>query len=218
MQTYSHVIITAVLNRALKDQQQRNPAGATKLMLAGRELPPLNSRALLLGSFAPDIPLILLTIIFLASDLWAGRRPGPDVDPSQFNVAYLFDYLYFHNRWVITLQNLLHGPLVILLYITLGYVAWRRAQKWGATLFWFAVSCGLHTLIDIPLHTDDGPVLFFPFYWEMRFRSPISYWDPAHYGNYWSMFEHLVVLGLLLYLLVDWWRRRRLVKAVISQQ
>jgi hypothetical protein len=218
LQTYSHVIITAVLNRVLKDQQPHNPADATKLMLAGRELPPLNSRALLLGSFAPDIPLILLTIIFLASDLLAGRRPGPDVDPSQFNVAYLFDYLYFHNRWVMTLQNLFHGPIVILLYMALGYVAWRRALKWGATLFWFAVSCALHTLIDIPLHTDDGPLLFFPFYWETRFHSPISYWDPAYYGNYWSMFEHLLVLSLLFYLVVDWWRRRRLAKAVISQQ
>ncbi|MDQ3250128.1 MAG: hypothetical protein M3Q45_13085 [Chloroflexota bacterium] len=209
MQTYSHLIITAVLGRTLKDKQQGKSDGVPQLTLAGRPLPPLHSRALLLGSLAPDIPLILLTIVFVISDLWAGRRLGPDADPAQFNVAYLFDYLYFNNRWVMTLQNLFHGPIVILLYIALGYLTWRRGVAWGAILFWFAVSCGLHTLIDIPLHTDDGPLIFFPFYWEARFRSPISYWDSRYYGNQWSIFEHLLVAGMLIYLLVRWWLGRK---------
>lgn len=209
MQTYSHLILTAVLNRKLKQQAQRNPNASARPLSAGQGLPPLKSTALLIGSVAPDIPLILLTIGFIASDMLAGHKMGPDLDASQSNVAYLFRYLFFHNRWVLTLHNLFHGPLVLIFYMAIGYGAWRFGKNWGASLFWFAFSCGLHTLVDIPLHTDDGPLLFFPFNWETRFHSPLSYWDPRHYGNYWSPFEHLVVFGMLIYLLVGWWRDRK---------
>jgi hypothetical protein len=67
----------------------------------------------------------------------------------------------------------------------------------------------LHTAIDIPLHYDDGPLLFFPFDWQTRFYSPVSYWDPNRYGVPFAIFEHLLLLGMLIYLAVQWWRQRR---------
>ena len=210
MQTYSHLILTAVLNRKLKEQAKINPNAPARPTSDGKGLPPLQSTALLIGSFAPDMPLILLTLVFILSDMWAGNKMGPDPEAGSSNVGYLFSYLFFHNRWVLTLHNLFHGPLMILFYIVAGYLAWRLGRGWGPSLFWFAFSCGLHTLIDIPLHTDDGPLIFFPFYWETRFHSPLSYWDPQHYGNYWSIFEHLLILGMLIYLMVGWWRARKL--------
>jgi hypothetical protein len=209
MQTYSHLIVTAVLNRKLKEQAKRNPNAPAQPTREGKGLPPLHSTALLIGSVAPDIPLILLTLVFILSDTLAGHKIGPDPEAGQSNVGYLFRYLFFHNRWVLTLHNLFHGPLMILFYTVAGYLAWRMGKSWGSALFWFAFSCGLHTLIDIPLHTDDGPLIFFPFYWETRFHSPLSYWDPKHYGNYWSIFEHLLIIGMLIYLLVGWWRDRK---------
>lgn len=210
MQTYSHLIITAVLNRKLKEQAKRNPNAPARPTADGKGLPPLQSRALLIGSVAPDIPLILLTLVFILSDMLAGKQMGPAPESTQSNVGYLFRYLFFHNRWVLTLHNLFHAPLMIIFYIGAGYLAWRLGKGWGPSLFWFAFSCGLHTLIDIPLHTDDGPLIFFPFYWETRFHSPLSYWDPKHYGNYWSIFEHLMILGMLIYLIVGWWRDRKM--------
>lgn len=47
---------------------------------------------------------------------------------------------------------------------------------------WFLASCMLHTLVDIPVHHDDGPLVFWPVNWSYRFASPISYWDRAHYA------------------------------------
>jgi hypothetical protein len=209
MQTYSHLILTAALHRALKQQAGGGEAANDSLQVKGVALPPLRAGALMWGSVAPDLPLILLTFIYIGADTWAGRSMLPEASPAESYVAYLFDYLFFHNRWVMTLHNLFHGPLMILFYLAAGYWGWKLGRRWAPALFWFALSCGLHTAIDIPLHTDDGPLLLFPFYWEERFRSPISYWDPAYYGRLWFPLEHLVMFGLLIYLLITWWRARK---------
>lgn len=209
MQTYSHYILMALLNRQLQKRAAVDEAGTPISQVGGLALPPVKSAALMVGSVAPDIPLILLTIGFILSDRLAGRSFGPGAGADQSNVGYLFDYLFFHNKWVMTLHNLFHGPLMIVFYLVAGYWGWRLGRKWGSALFWFAVACALHTVIDIPLHTDDGPLLLFPLYFGLRYRSPLSYWDPAHYGNLWAPFEHLLILGGLIYLLWDWWRKRR---------
>ena len=47
----------------------------------------------------------------------------------------------------------------------------------------FALGCLLHTTMDIPVHHDDGPVVAFPLNWDFRVKSPVSYWDRAHYGG-----------------------------------
>ena len=69
-------------------------------------------------------------------------------------------------------------------------------MRWGPALFWFAAACMLHTLIDIPLHYDDGPLVFYPLNWQARFYSPVSYWDPRRYGIPVAIMEHLMVLGM----------------------
>ncbi|MGI8738245.1 MAG: hypothetical protein ACR2KU_00935 [Gammaproteobacteria bacterium] len=51
---------------------------------------------------------------------------------------------------------------------------------------------GLHVLFDLPLHHDDAHRHFFPFS-DWRFYSPVSYWDPAHYGDIVSACEILAV-------------------------
>jgi hypothetical protein len=216
LQTYSHYILTAFLNRKLKAAEARHSTEQPNLTLGSTKLPPLHTAALMIGSIAPDIPLTLLGIGFIASDLLAGRRPGPGSADGQSNAAYLFDYLFFHSKWVMTVHNLFHSPLMILCYLSAGYTLWRSGRRGGGWLFWFAVACALHTMIDIPLHTDDGPLLLFPFNWELRFHSPLSYWDPAHYGNIFSPLEHLLIAGVLIYLVVDWWRTRRQRQAALS--
>jgi hypothetical protein len=65
---------------------------------------------------------------------------------------------------------------------------------------WFSLGSLLHTLIDIPTHAGDGPLLFFPFDWQTRFNSPLSYWDPNFYGLQFMVFEILLTVGLLAYL------------------
>ena len=163
----------------------------------------------MIGSFAPDALLTLLTILFIVLDAISGNFSS---DPETlFNgpslVGRLFSDWFFNNGWVITAQNMFHSPLLILLYGLAGWLLWRyRHVAAGAWLFWFAVSCMLHTLIDIPLHYDDGPLLLFPLHWSLRFMSPVSYWDPSRYGRQFFFIEHSLDLLLIVLLLVTYRR------------
>lgn len=56
----------------------------------------------------------------------------------------------------------------------IGFGSWRG---W-AVLF---ASMLLHMLADLPLHHDDGHRHLWPI-WNWRFESPVSYWDPSHFG------------------------------------
>ncbi|MCB9078616.1 MAG: metal-dependent hydrolase [Anaerolineaceae bacterium] len=200
MQTYSHYIITAFLGRQVKKREARSGL---------RWLPPLSPSALMIGSIAPDVPLITIAIIFLLAD-WFGVRLVDAHGPAfSSNTAYLFRYMFFHEPGVKAAHNLFHAPLLVISYTGVGYGAWRTRKRWGPALFWFGLACALHTAIDIPLHYDDGPLLLFPFDWQTRFYSPISYWDPTRYGRPFAIFEHLLVLGMVIYLVVDWRRSRR---------
>ena len=196
MQTYSHFLITAVF----RDRMEHK-----KVVLSGK--------ALLLGSVLPDVPLFLLTIGFMIS-----RRLNAGAD-NEFLFGPSFDTLYFTNPWWISGHNLFHAPLLILLYAAIGYALMRQTarpkwQKWGWPIIWFAAGCGLHSLIDILTHVDDGPVLFFPLNWTYRFRAPVSYWDPRHGGRIFGPLEHLLDVILLFFLGRQWWRARQAKKAV----
>ena len=183
MQTYSHLLITAVLRDQLIKRDIAQPG-----------------RAFLVGSVLPDVPLLLLTIGYMAV-----RQSGPAGE--LFGASY--DQLYFHNPWWIAGHNLFHAPLLLLVYGLIGYWGWQRGRRWGPVLFWLAAGCGLHALIDIFTHVTDGPVLFFPLNWTYRFRAPVSYWDPAYGGRIFAPVEHLLDLILVLYLLLNLRRGRR---------
>ena len=210
MQTYTHYVMTAVIKQRIKAREQRLQPGEPGRELYRERMPPLRSGWLMLGSIMPDLPLIVISIICMLLDLNAGNRldPGNQAAAHQSYTGYLFDYMFFHEPWVMAAHNLFHAPLLIIVYIALGYWAWKKGMGWGSALFWLGCACALHTAIDIPLHYDDGPLLFFPFDWQTRFYSPISYWDPRRYGVPFAIFEHLLLIGMLLYLAVNWWRRR----------
>lgn len=180
MQTYSHLLLTAVLQPAIQRKKEARQA------------------ALLAGSAGPDIPLILLSAGYVID-----RRCLRPHLPDKTRCSPTYNDLYFNNPWWIAAHNILHAPLPVFLLGLIGY--WGRNRVWGQRLFWFAVGCGLHTAVDIFTHADDGPVLFFPLDWHKRFRSPVSYWDPAHNGRLFSLLEHLLDLLLIVYLL---WPRR----------
>lgn len=189
MQTYSHLIITAALARPLK-----------RALTSSDQVPPVQTTALLWGSIMPDLPLTLLAI---GCGLYDRLRQGSYLNEASSNpsrLSQLFDDWFFNNPWVIVIQNVLHSPLLLIGYMLLGYRQWRRGHQGGGWVFWCYNSCLLHTLIDIPLHHNDGPLLLFPLNWTWRFISPVSYWDPKHHGRAFSRFEHGLGLILLVYL------------------
>lgn len=214
MQTYSHLIITAVLNRQVKNRESLHDPSPDQAAAAVPTLPPAHTRAFLIGSVAPDLPLIFLFFVFLFADLAAGNplNPGSEDAAIRSNVGWLFDHAFFNVPWVIALHNLFHAPILTVAYTLIGYWAWRAGRRWGQLLFWFGLACTIHTLIDIPTHYNDGPLIFFPFNWSYRVSGPVSYWDPARGGIWFTVFEHLLVLGSLIYLVVDWRLRRKRTK------
>ena len=101
-------------------------------------------------------------------------------------------------------------------------ILWRAQGLRGAPrrwLRWFLAACLLHSFVDVLTHVDDGPLLFFPFEWTIRFESPVSYWDSRHYGTQFAVFELTLDVLLIAYLcLPPLWRlaRARLVRAPLS--
>ena len=196
MQTYSHYLITAVLKDQIEQKKAVSP-----------------SKALLIGSFLPDVPLFILTIGYFISRL---ANPAT-ADGFLFDQTY--DALYFNNPWWIFGHNLFHAPLPILFYAAIGYALLRQTarpgwQKWGWPLIWLAVGCGLHSVIDIFTHVTDGPVLFFPFNWTYRYPAPVSYWDPQYGGRTFAIVEHLLDLVLIIYVVRRWRIKRKQTKGV----
>ncbi len=179
MQTYSHLLITAVLRHKHKHSSTVQ-----------------QDKALLAGSVLPDMPLALLSIGYVID-----RRYLRPHLPDKTRCSPTYNDLYFNNKWWIASHNLLHAPLPLFVLGLTGYVG--RRKIWGQQLIQFALGCALHTAIDIFTHADDGPVLLFPFDWHMRFQSPVSYWDPAHNGRLFRIFEHLLDLLLVVYLVIQ---------------
>lgn len=174
MQTYSHLLLTAVLRPKIRDDE---------------------TRALLAGSVLPDVPLVLLSLGYVFD-----RRYVRPYLPDKTRCSPTYNDLYFHNPWWIAAHNSLHAPLPLLVLGLIGYLG--RRERWGRRLFWFVLGCGLHTAVDIVTHADDGPVLLFPLDWHKRFHGPVSYWDAAHGGRLFRLLEHLLDVLLVIWLVV----------------
>ncbi len=168
MHTYSHLIQTAWLRQALRNRGLTVPG------------------SFVIGSLAPDVPLLVLTVIRLVSLLRS------DV-PGQALFGHEYDALYFGDPLWIIGHSAMHAPPAIVAGLALGFgLAVRfRSSAWKS-LGWFWSGCAIHSALDIATHTYDGPLLLFPFDWQLRFESPVSYWDPRHYGRVVMPIEHLL--------------------------
>lgn len=94
--------------------------------------------------------------------------------------------------------------------LLLGY--WEMRNGWRVKtsrfLFWFALGCALHSFVDILTHHSDGPLVFFPLNWSYRFASPVSYWDPAYYGDTFSRASDWLNLVIIVWVVGNWaWQR-----------
>ena len=203
MNTYSHTLLTVALKHPIAKRLADKP----------EKIPPIRMSALIVGSLIPDFLLTALAIVFIVRDYIVGAfeiidfeqmqpdQPAPQEWIDASLTVRLFDVWFFENPWVITIQQLFHSPLLLVLYIAGGYWLWKRGARWAGWFFWLSVAAMFHTLVDIPLHVDDGPLLLFPLNWTWRFVSPISYWDPQYYGQEWSYFEIGLDIALIGYLL-----------------
>ncbi len=165
MRTYSHLLIACGLQRIVALPTAR--------------------KAFLIGTVAPDVGILVIAAGYFAS--YRSLQLGPD---SEFLAR--FDALYAsHPLWIAS-HNLLHAPLMVTALLFAGWALKRLGRSSGETTLSFAWGAALHVIVDVVTHHSDGPLLLFPFDWTTRFASPISYWDPAHFGVAMSVFEHVL--------------------------
>ena len=135
--------------------------------------------AIVAGALLPDLAIIL----FYAWQLLQGTA-----ETQIWSAEY---YRPFWQAWIDSFNSI---PLIGLAML----ICWQtRRSLW---LVFFS-SMMLHVFGDLPVHHDDAHRAFFPFS-DWRFASPVSYWDPAHYGNWFSSFE--IILGLSAAFYMAW--------------
>jgi membrane-bound metal-dependent hydrolase YbcI (DUF457 family) len=155
---------------------------------------PIVKGAFLLGSIAPDLPLWILSITSIG---YYHFIQGWSLAETS---SYVFGTLYFHNPFWIASHDFLHSPILLLLGLSLVWRSRRNIDSKSRWVFWFLLACLFHSIVDVFTHATDGPLLFFPFEWTIRFHSPISYWDTRYYGREFGRFEGALDVVLFLYL------------------
>lgn len=172
--------------------------------------------AIVWGSLAPDIMIYILSVgTAFYYRFFHGWTIGEGFD-------HAFDTLFFENEWWIVLHNFFQAPIILITAIVVSWLIMRKAKRGSEEqsrtytislwVFVFSVSAFLHTVIDILTHHNDGPLILFPFNLTARFLSPVSYWDGDHYGGIFAIFEgvlNLVCVGYLIYLRVKRVRAKR---------
>ena len=143
------------------------------LALLGRKQHPEWNPLIIWGALIPDLAMfsfyaLLIGICIPDSQIWREEYYRPFWQ----NVFDLFNSI----------------PLALI-----GVALMLRFKRTGLALLFASVV--LHCLEDLPLHVDDGHRHFWPLS-QFRFESPISYWDPNHYGNIAAPIE--IVLALLV--------------------
>ncbi len=140
-------------------------------LLTKTQLPQANI-AIVIGGILPDIPIF----IFYFWAKFIARLPEAKI----WSEAY-------YQPLIQNLVAIFHSiPLAIIGLLISYYFDWQIMQV-------ICISLVLHSLLDLPVHNDDAHRHFFPFN-NYRFISPISYWDPKHYGSIVALIEILLVL------------------------
>ena len=163
--------------------------------------------AALAGAIIPDLSLYVMA----ANELLI-RNTDPGI---------VFGQMYFSEEWqrIFAVDNsvfLWTAVLVMGLALQrnraadLGDAATSPAswmKSFPVRANWIAVLGGaalLHLALDFPFHHDDGRAHFWPLS-NWIFESPLSYWDPAHFGQIVGPLEGVLCLWLCVLL----WRRFR---------
>ena len=146
--------------------------------------------AFVLGALFPDIPTY---VFFVVCGLIL-----------QIPSNILWDTMYFNSYWSIPI-TLTHSFIIWPFLIAISSYFGLKFLKW------FSISALFHSIVDFAVHTDDAYRHFYPFS-NWKFNSPISYWNSAEYGQYVSLFDSVIVLGLLVFLYQKYGKNKQRVR------
>ncbi|NER00391.1 MAG: hypothetical protein F6K30_27455 [Cyanothece sp. SIO2G6] len=155
------------------------------LWLLGLGKTPPVQMAVFIGSILPDVPMF----IFYFVEKFIYHTPEMQIWRQQYFLTHWQNFFDLFNSL----------PLIALGFIVM---AWKQSPVGMA----FFASMALHVFGDLPLHHDDGHHHFFPLS-NWRFESPVSYWDPNHYGSIVAPIEVVVtIIGcIVLFPTYDSW-------------
>ena len=148
------------------------------LALLARRANPLTQIVVAIGAVLPDVPMI---VFYLIEKVF---RKTPE--------SIIWSQAYFRHGWQNFFDTFNSLPLITMLALFAWY---RKAKLWMA----FFLAMAVHVIVDFPLHHDDAHRHFFPFS-QFRFASPVSYWDPNHYGHIAGFLEFTLVCLCTVYL------------------
>lgn len=130
------------------------------------------------GGFFPDLPMFVMVG---ASKMMAGP----------INLWRQPDGLYWTDPWK-TIIDYTHNIPIWMALTLAGWLMLRRgADKiavTGQAFLVFGASALLHAVCDFFVHTTDAHAQFRPFT-DWRFHSPVSYYQPQHFGREFAVFE-----------------------------
>ena len=151
---------------------------AASLFVWPKETRWIDASALVAGAVLPDISMFFFygyqkAIGSAESEIWGT--------------------LYFQENWQYFFDVFNSIPVAVVLFLIFHGLRIRWAQLLTA-------SACLHMLCDLPVHHDDGHRHFLPLS-GWRFESPISYWDPEHFGLIFAAFELTFAIASLIYVI-----------------
>lgn len=154
------------------------PAHVAASLLVWRNEPGWGAAAAVgIGAVLPDAPMYG----FYVYQKWIARQ----------SESAIWSRLYFENSWQLLFDGFNSIPFALALIAFSLWGGWR----WGVLLWGSAL---LHLACDLPVHHDDAHRHFLPFT-NWRFASPVSYWDPRHYGLVFMIFELAFAMTACLY-------------------
>ena len=123
----------------------------------------------------------------------------------------VWDELYWQEPWRswVAAQNSIFVHALVLLLGAAVLWAVRPLFRVGLFLLFVALAALAHVALDFPVHHADAHRHFWPFS-DWVFRSPVSYWDPAHHGRIFAVVEAVLAIVLAVWLFRRfraWWVR-----------
>ena len=127
---------------------------------------------ILVGALLPDLPMVGMYVV----ERFALGTPE----------AVIWEERYFSAGWQLFVDVFNSLP-----FMAVGFaLAWWRGSGFFQVLF---LSMALHGVADLLTHHEDAHRHFLPLS-AWRFRSPVSYWNPAFHGRTFLLLE----LGMLV--------------------
>ena len=174
METYSHAFYTwALAKHGVKAGRAAGISGAV-------------------GASLPDLPAFAATAYYVGPTFL--REGWSAMDES------MLENIYFSGPFGGT-GSALHSVVPVAALFGLYAVLKLGLRDHRRILLWLLIGWFGHTLADFLTHVDDARPLFWPLS-TWKWSSPVSYYDPNHYGFIFFAANHALMLLTMILLLI----------------